>query len=67
MALHGPDRLPVIDGRISAPGTFHVYSNYSPFIERAELVLYAGDDLDRIDPIAKLPAPVVPAFVSVTS
>ena len=60
LALVGPDRLPVVDGRISEPGTFYVYSNYTDFIERAELVIYAADDMDRIDPIAKLPVPVVP-------
>src|SRR5690606_29356654 len=40
------------NGQFAEPVRFHVYSNYPGFIERMELTLYRGNDLDLVTPLA---------------
>ena len=51
--------LVAFDGtRITSPVRFHAYSNYSGFIERAEVLVYRASDTDLVEPIASVPLPV---------
>ncbi len=57
LAVEGPDRLPVKDGAISAEAAFALYTNYSLFVERYEVVVFAASDTDRMRPLASVPVP----------
>ncbi|WP_211371892.1 hypothetical protein [Marilutibacter maris] len=46
------------DGRIVRPVRFHAYSNYSAFIERAEVLVFRASDADLVSPLATVPMPV---------
>lgn len=51
--------LVAFDGsRVTNPVRFHAYSNYSAFIEKAEVLVYRGSDADLVDPLARVPLPV---------
>ncbi|MBT8136854.1 MAG: DUF11 domain-containing protein, partial [Gammaproteobacteria bacterium] len=55
LALHAPEVAPVANGRLAAPVNFFVYSNYAMFIDRAEIEIYHGDNIDLIEPLAVVP------------
>jgi hypothetical protein len=42
-------------GRITKPVKFYVHSNYSAFIAKAEVVVFAGSDTDLVRPLARVP------------
>lgn len=46
------------DDRVVDGLTFNVSSNYAHFIERMELLIYAGRDTDRVKPLVRLSVPV---------
>ncbi|WP_198032547.1 hypothetical protein [Aerolutibacter daejeonensis] len=50
--------VPFEGGRITEPLRFHGYTNYASFIDRLEVTLYRGDDLDRVTPLATITLPV---------
>ena len=41
--MEGPDRLPVANGLVDGPARFAIYTNYSMFVERYEVVIHRGD------------------------
>ena len=46
--------VPFEGGRIVEPLRFHGYTNYASFIDRLEVTLYRGDDMDRVTPLATI-------------
>jgi hypothetical protein len=51
--------LVAFDGsRVTKPVRFYAYSNYSAFIERAEVLIYRASDTDLVTPLAKVELPV---------
>ncbi|MCC6171477.1 MAG: DUF11 domain-containing protein, partial [Gammaproteobacteria bacterium] len=63
LAVEGPDRLPVVDGRLDAPASFAIYTNYSAFVERYEVRVFGARDVDRTTPLAVVPVKFLPATV----
>ncbi len=63
LAVEGPDRLPVVDGRIDAAASFAIYTNYSSFVERYEVRIFAARDVDRTTPLAVVPVKFLPHTV----
>lgn len=55
LALRGPEDLEIRDGRPASAVRFHVSTNYARFIDQAEILIYAGDDVDLLAPIAVIP------------
>lgn len=45
------------DGRLLRPLRFHSYNNYASFIERIEVTLYRGSDIDLVSPLARIALP----------
>jgi uncharacterized repeat protein (TIGR01451 family) len=60
LASEGPDRLPVAGGRIDADAQVAIYTNYSVFVQRYEVVVWGSDDIDRVHPLATLPVKFLP-------
>ncbi|MEL7449062.1 MAG: OmpA family protein [Pseudomonadota bacterium] len=54
LSVTGPAQVRVVGGRTSSI-EFHVYTNYSAFMDRMELVIYRDTDEDRVTPLAVLP------------
>lgn len=54
--LQGEDRVAVESGRIQGPVRLHLYSNYAAFVDRYEISVYRGTDIDLVRPLATLPA-----------
>lgn len=51
--------LVAFDGNtIVEPVRFFAYSNYSEFIERAEILVFKASDADLVSPIARIPLPL---------
>ncbi|MGL6160990.1 hypothetical protein [Microbulbifer sp.] len=50
--------VPFAGGRIVEPVRFHVYSNYTAFIERLEVVVYRAEDVDRLAPLTRVRVPL---------
>src|SRR5690606_31922567 len=50
--------VPFDGERITRPVRFYGYSNYSAFIDRAEVLVFHADDADLVSPLATLPLPV---------
>lgn len=44
-------------GRITRPVRFHAYTNYAAFIERWEVSVYRGSDVDLVTPLARIELP----------
>ena len=55
LGVEGPDRLAVVDGRVDGKATFAIYTNYSMFVDRYEVVVHRGDDRDRAASLAVIP------------
>ncbi|WP_189493944.1 hypothetical protein, partial [Formosimonas limnophila] len=47
------------------PVLFNVYTNYAPFIEKAEVLVYAPEDVDRTKPAAVIPVKWDPKLTTV--
>ncbi|MGY0505456.1 hypothetical protein [Luteimonas sp. e5] len=58
LALSASSIVPFDGSRITKPVRFHGYSNYSAFIERAEVLVFLGSDADLVTPVATIPLPV---------
>ena len=50
--------VPFDGGKIARPVHFYVYSNYSTFIERSEVLVFRASDSDLVAPLATIPLPV---------
>jgi uncharacterized repeat protein (TIGR01451 family) len=61
LAVEGPDRLPVANGLVDSPAQFAIYTNYSMFVERYEIVIHRGDDTDRSRPLGVVPVKFLPS------
>ncbi|MDH3588162.1 MAG: OmpA family protein, partial [Gammaproteobacteria bacterium] len=55
LAVHAHEIVPLRGNALAMPVSFFVYSNYPVFIEKAELQIYHGDDIDLIEPLATVP------------
>lgn len=56
--VSAPSLVPFADGRITKPVRFYAYSNYSAFIQRAEVLIYRASDTDLVTPLATVALPV---------
>jgi hypothetical protein len=56
-SISAPSLVAFDGARITRPLKFYAYSNYSAFIERAEVLIYRAGDTDLVDPVATLPLP----------
>lgn len=52
--VRGPNRAVLGDRGVEGPVEFRSYCNYPDFLERWELVLFRGDDVDLVRPLAML-------------
>ena len=57
-SVSAPSLLPFDGRRITRPTTFYARSNYSAFIERAEVLLFRASDVDLVTPVARVALPV---------
>lgn len=65
LSVSAPSYIPFYDGQITKPIEFHVRSNYSSFVSKYEILVYRGNDVDLVTPIATIPVDVK-AITSVT-
>ncbi|WP_189493232.1 hypothetical protein, partial [Formosimonas limnophila] len=47
LSVSAPSSVGFSDGKVAEPVLFNVYTNYAPFIEKAEVLVYAPEDVDR--------------------
>ena len=57
-SVSAPSLLPFDGARITKPTTFYARTNYSAFIERAEVLVFRASDTDLVSPLASVPLPV---------
>jgi hypothetical protein len=50
--VNSPTLVSFSDNRITEPVHFNVYSNYTAFIKRMEIVVYSANDTDLLTPLA---------------
>ncbi len=55
--VSAPSLVPFDGARVTKPVRFYAYSNYSAFIEKAEVLVYRASDVDLVDPLARVPLP----------
>ncbi|MCU0624017.1 MAG: hypothetical protein MUF53_09150, partial [Gemmatimonadaceae bacterium] len=60
LAVEGPDRLPVAGGLVEGKARFAIYTNYSMFVEKYEVIVHHGEDQDRAAPLAVVPVRFLP-------
>ena len=60
LAAEGPDRLAQSGGVLEGSARFWIYTNYSSFIERFEVQVFAESDASRSRPLAVLPVAFLP-------
>lgn len=58
LSISAPSYVPFYDGRITKPVEFYVRSNYSAFVSKYEILIYRGNDVDLVSPIATIPVDV---------
>lgn len=58
LSVSAPTYVPFYDGRITKPVEFHVRSNYSAFVSKYEVLIYRGNDVDLVAPVATIPVDV---------
>ncbi len=58
LTMSAPGYVAFADGRVVKPVSFNLYSNYSAFIDRIELLIYRSQDSDLLAPLAKVDVPV---------
>jgi hypothetical protein len=56
--VSAPSLVAFDGGRITKPVRFYAFSNYSAFIERAEVLIYRASDTDLVTPLAKVDLPL---------
>lgn len=56
--VSAPSLVAFEGGRITKPVRFYAFSNYSAFIQRAEVVIYRASDTDLVTPLAKVDLPM---------
>jgi len=57
LSVQAAATAPFEGGRILRPVRFHSYTNYAAFIERLEVTLYRGSDIDQVTPLARIALP----------
>ena len=55
LSVSSPDSVAFADGKIAEPVIFNIYTNYAPFIVKAEILVYGPDDVYKSTPIAAIP------------
>ena len=60
LAVEGPDRLPVVNGTLDGGGSFALYTNYSSYIDRFEVRIFAADRSSYREPLAVIPVAFLP-------
>lgn len=55
LGVQAPAMAALANGHVDRPLQFNVYSNYSAFIDRLEVRVFHGDDVDLARPLAVLP------------
>lgn len=58
LSVSAPGYAAFEQGRITKPISFNLYSNYAAFVQRYELLVFRGTDVDLVTPLAKLDVPV---------
>ncbi|MHC5225472.1 hypothetical protein [Ignatzschineria sp. LJL83] len=58
LSVSAPTYVPFYDGKIMKPVEFHVRSNYSAFVSKYEILIYRGNDVDLVTPVAIVPVDV---------
>ncbi|WP_026878446.1 hypothetical protein WMO13_07035 [Ignatzschineria larvae DSM 13226] len=58
LSVSAPSYVPFYNGQITKPVEFHVRSNYSAFVSKYEILLFRGNDVDLVAPIAVIPVDV---------
>ncbi len=66
LSINAPLSVGFADGQIAEPFTFSIYTNYASFVQKAEVLIYAPNDVDRIKPIAVLPVDWQPTLSTAT-
>ena len=56
--VSAPSLVAFDGGRITKPVRFYAFSNYSAFIQRAEVLVYRASDTDLVTPLAKVDLPL---------
>ncbi len=56
--VSAPSLVAFDGGRITKPVRFYAFSNYSAFIQRAEVLIYRASDTDLVTPLAKVDLPL---------
>ncbi len=56
--VSAPSLVAFEGGRITKPVRFYTFSNYSAFIQRAEVLIYRASDTDLVTPLAKVDLPL---------
>jgi hypothetical protein len=55
LSVSSPGSVAFVDGKIAEPILFNIYTNYAPFIVKAEISVYGPDDIYKTTPIAVIP------------
>ena len=58
LAVQAGTTVPFENGRIAAPVRFNGYSNYAAFVQRLEVIVFRGSDVDLATPLATIVLPV---------
>lgn len=56
--VSAPSLVPFDGTQVTKPVRFQAYSNYSAFIQRAEILVYRASDIDMVTPLATVALPV---------
>jgi hypothetical protein len=56
--VSAPSLVAFDGGKITKPVRFYAFSNYSAFIQRAEVLIYRASDTDLVTPLAKVDLPL---------
>ncbi len=57
LSVQSASTVPFEEGRLARPLRFHSYNNYASFIDRLEVTLYRGSDVDLVAPLARIALP----------
>ena len=66
LSINAPLSVGFADGQIAEPVTFSIYTNYASFVQNAEVLIYAPNDVDRIKTIAVLSVDWQPTLSTAT-
>ena len=62
MTVSGTPFVPFENGAISKPVRFYGYTNYAPFIESAQVLIFRATDGDLVNPLASVDLKVAPVM-----